>query len=98
MGQKVRDIIARLKKRSDENRERVRYDLPRSTIWFLITIAMCWPSPSSVVRFLFALNIASAICAVVHDYKEDGELTGTSIFFIVLDLILIGFLCFLFFR
>ena len=98
MVQKVRDIIDKLKKRSAENRERVRYDLPRSTIWFLITIAMYWPSPSSAVRFLFALNIAFAICAVVHDYKEDGELTGTSIFFIVLDLILIGFLCFLFFR
>ena len=98
MLQKVRDIIASLKKRSAENRDRVHYELPRSTFWFLLTIFMCWPSPSSVELFLFALNIAFAICAVVHDYKEDGELTGTSIFFIVLDLILIGFVCFLFFR
>lgn len=101
MVQKVRDIIARLKKRSAENRERVRYDLPRSTCFFLVTFLSYWANGWQAQKtewIMLCLYTASAVFAAIHDYKEDGELTGTSIFFIVLDLILIGFLCFLFFR
>lgn len=98
MGQKVRDIIDKLKKRSAENRERVHYDLPRSFLLLLITLFICWTPPRERDWLLLGLNTASVPFAAIHDYKEDGELTGTSIFFIVLDVLLIGFLCFLFLK
>ncbi len=98
MGQKVRAIITRLKKRSAENQTRVRYDLPRSFVLLLITLFICWTPPRERDWLLLGLNTAFVPFAAIHDYKEDGELTGTSIFFIILDLLLIGFLCFLFLK
>lgn len=80
------------------NRRRSEYDLPHSAVLLLIAITAYWLPPKNDGWLLFALSIAHTVCAAVHDYKVDGYLRDNTIFWMVLDTLLIGLLCFLFFR
>ncbi len=80
------------------NRRRSEYDLPYAAVLLLIAITSYWLPPKNDGWLQFALSIACTVCAAVHDYKVDGYLRDNTIFWMVLDTLLIGLLCFLFFR
>lgn len=97
----VENLRDKLKDRAAERKERLTYSLPLTPLYLLVTFLSYWTGrwrgrePQWIWLGLYTV---ATVFAGIHDYKEDGELTGTSVFFIVLDVILIGSLCFLFLK